>query len=64
LTYQHDPLSALLNPAPQISDHLSFSREDPDDVKVKEIGEILSVGDRGEDNRQGMSVVLASYHRY
>ncbi|EFN56958.1 hypothetical protein CHLNCDRAFT_143529 [Chlorella variabilis] len=29
----------------QISDHLSFSREDPDDVKVKEIGDILSIGD-------------------
>ncbi|KAL4425307.1 hypothetical protein ABPG75_009323 [Micractinium tetrahymenae] len=29
----------------QISDHLSFAREDPDDAKVREIGEILSVGD-------------------
>lgn len=34
---------------PQISDHLSFSREDPDDVKVKEIGDILSIGDPGRD---------------
>ena len=31
----------------QISDHLSFSRDDPDEVKVTEIGEILSVGDPG-----------------
>ncbi|PRW33884.1 S1 RNA binding domain-containing isoform B [Chlorella sorokiniana] len=29
----------------QISDHVSFSRDDPDEMKVKEIGEILSVGD-------------------
>lgn len=31
----------------QISDHLSFAREDSDETKVKEIGEILSVGDPG-----------------
>ncbi|KAL4418798.1 hypothetical protein ABPG77_010207 [Micractinium sp. CCAP 211/92] len=29
----------------QISDHLSFAREDSDEIKVREIGEILSVGD-------------------
>lgn len=41
----------------QISDHLSFSREDPDEVKVKEIGEILSVGDPGR-HRACCSAVL------
>jgi hypothetical protein len=44
------PLASALRAAAaaaQISDHLSFSREDPDDVKVKEISEILSVGDPG-----------------
>ena len=40
--------AAALGSLVQISDHVSFSRDDPDEVKVKEIGEILSVGDPGE----------------